>query len=109
LLSAKLRDGEILFVDSLSLPTPKTKEAKNVLGTLATIKGFSSILSKRKNATYVALSGKDSKLSLSMQNFSNVVVDEIRNISPLDVLTHKYMVIVNPEEGLKHISEKLAK
>src|SRR3989344_1087428 len=40
ILSQKFRDGEILFVDSLSFGSPKAKDAKNTLISLAQIKGF---------------------------------------------------------------------
>lgn len=34
-LSAKFRDGEILFVDSITFPAIKTAQAKSVLGVLS--------------------------------------------------------------------------
>ena len=40
ILSKKFKEGEILFVDSLNFTASKTKEAKNILGSLASVKGF---------------------------------------------------------------------
>jgi hypothetical protein len=39
----------------------------------------------------------------------NLIVDEIRNVSPLDLMKYKYVVISNPKEGLAHIANKLQK
>jgi large subunit ribosomal protein L4 len=88
ILSQKFRDGEILFVDNLSFGAPKAKDAKAVLMALSTIKGF------EKLAT-------NPELTKSFKNFGNVDLEEIRNVNPVSVLNHKYLVIANPEESLK--------
>lgn len=109
LLSAKLRDGQILFVDSLSLGEPKTKFGREALISLSKIKGFSEISSKRKNAAYIAMPEKNQNVFRSLSNFSNMAVDEIRNINPLDLLKYKYVIICNPNAALLIISQKLKK
>ena len=43
ILSQKLRDGEVLFLNSLALSTPKTKDARVALSKLGTIEGFEKI------------------------------------------------------------------
>ena len=107
ILSAKFKNGEILFVDDISLRIPKTKEAKGVLESLSKIKDFNNILSKKKNSTYIALANKDTTTENSFRNFNNLTVDEIRNISPLDLMKYKYILISNPEKGLPQITNKL--
>ncbi len=109
ILSAKFRDGEILFVDALNMSAPKTKMGKDVISQLASVKGFAGLQTKRKNAAYIALSEKNDNVSRSLSNFGNMNVDEIRNVSPLDLLKYKYVVISNPEVGLKNIEAKLSK
>ena len=109
ILSSKYKHGEVLFVNDLSISKPKTKDAKDILASLSKIKGYSTILSKRKNSTYVALAGKDKNVEKSFSNFGNLEVDEIRNMNPLSLLKYKYVVISNPEKGLPQISAKLAK
>ncbi len=42
LLSQKMRDGEVVFIDSLKFDAPKAKDAKAVLSSLSSIKGFES-------------------------------------------------------------------
>ncbi len=109
ILSAKFKKGQIIFVDSLSFKTPKTKDAQAVLKSFSKIKGFSDVLSKTKNSAYIATASKDVATEKSFNNFNNLKIDEIRNMSPLDLMKYKYIVISNPEEGLQHISKKLEK
>ena len=47
-LSRKLKDGEILFVDDISFAEPKTKDAKTVIEALSGVKGFEALKSKRR-------------------------------------------------------------
>jgi len=94
ILSQKYKDGEILFVDSFSFTAPKTKEAKAVMLSLAGIKGFEKLGTKPKNVALIATDKKDTNLLKSFQNFGNVSVEETRNINPLSVLNHKYLIMV---------------
>jgi large subunit ribosomal protein L4 len=107
ILSAKFKKGQILFVDGLNFADSKTKEAKLALTTLATVKGFEDLLSKRKNSAFIATAAKDTSIERSMSNFGNFMVDEIRNMNPLDLMKYKYVVVVNPAAGLEQISSKL--
>lgn len=102
-LSAKLRDGEILFVDDLKIKEIKTKEAKVIFNKLAGIKGFEKISGKKKNAVMLALPGKDVKVEKSFRNFGNISVVESRNLNPVDILNYKYLAIVNPASYLKSV------
>ncbi len=108
ILSKKYKDGQVLFVDEISIKSPKTKDAKEILVSLSKISGFNDLLSKKKNSAYFALSAKDVNTEKSFNNFGNLVVDEIRNSNPIDLLKYKYIVISNPEKGLPQITGKLA-
>jgi large subunit ribosomal protein L4 len=101
ILSQKLRDGEILFVDSLSFETPKAKDAKAALLSLAKVKGFEKLATKPKNAAIIAINKKEDAIVKSFRNFGNVDIEELRSINPVSVLNHKYIVIANPKESLK--------
>lgn len=101
ILSRKLRDGEILFVDSLQIPEAKTKHAVGALKTLAGVKGFENLVSKRKNSAVIALAEKNKETERSLRNLSNMEVLEARNLHPLALLNHKFLVIENPDEALK--------
>jgi large subunit ribosomal protein L4 len=102
ILSRKFKDGEILFVDSLSLKTPKTREAVANLNALSGIQGFERLM-KKKNAAVIALAEKNKETERSMGNIGNVEVIEARNLHPLTLLSHKFVVIENPEVALKNL------
>lgn len=97
ILSQKLRDGEVLFIDSVKLVEPKTKQAVNALNTLSTVKGFEGIFSKRNNATVIAMSGKNKETERAFDNLGNIEVIEARNLNPLLLLEYKYLIIENPK------------
>lgn len=106
-LSKKIKDKEVLFIDSLSLKEAKTKEAKTVIEALSGIKGFEYLTKKSKNAMHLALPKKDVKVERGFSNFSAVSCDEIRNINLLDVMNAKYLVVVDPKESLKFLESKI--
>lgn len=97
ILSQKFRDGEVLFVDKVTLSEPKTKVAVNALNSLSSIKGFEHIFSKRNNATVIAMSGKNKETERAFDNLGNVEVIEARNLNPLLLLEYKYLIIENPK------------
>jgi len=103
ILSRKLKDGEILFVDSLKPSEAKTKHAVTALKGLSAVSGFEKLSTKRKNSAVIALSGKSKETERSYKNIGSVEVMEARNLHPLALLNHKYLVIENPEEALKSL------
>lgn len=105
-LSRKLKDGEILFVDQLSFVEPKAKEAKVALASLARVQGFENLTTKRHNAGLIALASDDKLVKKSFANFGNVEVEEVRNLNPVDLLTYKYLVIVGPEDAITLLESK---
>lgn len=104
-----MRDGEILFVDSLSFDAPKTKDAVAVLKNLSGIKGFEKLSTKRKNAAYIAVKEQNENLKKSFGNYGAVEVSPISNINPIDAMNYKYIVIADPEASLSFISGKMVK
>ncbi|MCX6716634.1 MAG: 50S ribosomal protein L4 [Candidatus Taylorbacteria bacterium] len=109
ILSKKFKDGEILFVDSISFPVPKTKDAKAVLASLSGVKGFEKLSRTSKNTALITLDKKNLITSKSFGNFGNIEVDELRNINPLTAMAHRFIIVVNPKEALPQIISKLSK
>ena len=106
-LSQKLRDGEILFVDFPAMEAPKTKDAKTWLTTLSKIDGYEALGTRRNNAAFVALGENDMFVKKSFSNMGNVLVGETRNINPVEVLSFKYLVIVNPKASLESLEKRM--
>ncbi|HVV38856.1 MAG TPA: 50S ribosomal protein L4 [Candidatus Paceibacterota bacterium] len=102
-LSRKFKDGEVLFIDSLEMETPKTAAAKVMLSALG--KNFSG-LSKTKNAALIAIPAAHAATQKSFQNFGNIEVAEVRNLNPLSVLSSKYVIFANPEAAFETLSAK---
>ncbi len=107
ILSKKFKDNEILFVDSLGLSTPKTKDAKAILTSFGGMKGFERMSTKKVNTALFALNDKNNAVEKSFQNFGNISIAEVRSLNPVDVLNYKYLVVVNPEESIKTLSGKM--
>jgi len=108
-LSAKNKDGEILFVDTLSFDEPKTAKARQVLEALSGIKGFESIVNKKNNSVLILTSKKDENVYKSFSNFNNVAIEEVRNLNTVDALQYKYLILVDPKESIDILSSRLEK
>ncbi|MBU1046365.1 50S ribosomal protein L4 [Patescibacteria group bacterium] len=106
-LSEKFRDGEILFVDDIIVKDAKTSEAKNILAGLSKIKGYEMILDKKKNSAYMALTGRNIDTERGFKNFGNILINEVRNLNPLEVLRYKFLVITQPKESLEILESKM--
>lgn len=102
-LSAKMRDGEVVFLSAIAIPEIKTKEASKIISNLSRIKSLESLEKKQKNAALILLPRKETVVEKSFRNIGNVKVGEARNLSLLDTLQYKYLIVVNPEESLKTI------
>ena len=105
-LSRKWAEGEMLFVDAMSMKETKTKDAKAILGKLGSISGFEGVATRRNNAIYLILPKADDTVKHSFQNFGNVQVGTVAALNPLDVLQYRYVVMVKPEEIVKVIEAK---
>jgi len=109
ILSEKLRKNEVLFVDSITMKEAKTREAKTIFLALSGVKGFEKMFSKKRNAAYFASSERSELVERSFANFSNIVFDMVQNMNPIDLLTNKFLVIINPEKSLDFIDGKINK
>ena len=105
-LSRKFKDGEILFLDAVTFSAPKTQEAKNILMSLSKIKGYEKLATKPANVALIAMNKKEDAVTKSFRNFGNISVEEFRNINPVSIMNHKYLVIANPAESLKSLMGK---
>ncbi len=103
-LSRKMRDGEVLFVDELAFSVPKTTEAKKFLAALAVGAKAEALTVKTKNSALIALSSYDPIKIKSFRNMGNVLTEEVRNLNPVDVLAHRYLIIERPQAAFQTLS-----
>ncbi len=105
-LSKKYADGEVLFLEDLAFETPKTALAKKTLAALASVAGFEKLATKKRNTAVLALGDASDAAVLSFRNFGNLTMEEVRNLNPVLLLRHKYLVIVNAASALEVLSAK---
>ena len=86
-LSSKAKDKQILVLDTIKLENPKTKEMALIM------KNFASLMEKKPNALLI-LPVAEADIKRSTNNLTNLSVIEARNLNPLEVLSHKYLVLV---------------
>lgn len=103
-LSEKARDGKILFVAALP-ETGKTKDTAATFVALAKIKGFERIAWK-KAAAFVAVPAVDANIVRGMKNLPQISYGLVKDLNPVDVLSRKYFVIVNPTESIAWLEKK---
>ena len=96
-LSQKLRDGKVLFVDNLDLKAIKTKDAMGALKNLAMLEGFKTINTKKENNLFLVVPKKAEMTAKSFRNIFHVTIEDVRNLNPVDVLNYRYLVIASPE------------
>lgn len=99
-LSRKLYDNEILFLDKVDLNKTKTKEAVQILKSLAKVKGFEKLTTKKKNVAIVTMPSKDINTALSFRNISGIGVGEVKNLNVLDILSSKYLIILDTKDSV---------
>ncbi len=105
-LSKKLKDNEILFVDSLATADIKTKTAVGVITSLAKAGNFKNIKTKNPKIL-VALSDRSEKTEKSFRNISVLDIVFLKNLNPMDVLNYKYLLIENPEASVKFLESRI--
>ena len=108
-ISKKFRDNEVLFVDDMSMKEMKTKNAAAALKALGAVNGFDRLAGSKKVVAHITLPLRDEAVFKSFNNIPHVEVADLRNLNLLDVLNHRYLVIVNPKESVELLSSKLNK
>jgi large subunit ribosomal protein L4 len=108
-LSEKVRRGEVLFLEELTLKNIKTKDASVILGDIAKVKGFEKIIGGKKANTYLTIPAKTDIIKKSFANISTIEVDEVRNINPSLLMSHRYLIMSHPAESVAFLGGKLEK
>ncbi len=105
-LSKKFKDGEVFFVDTLTTNEIKTKGAMEVMKNLSKATGVKEFSASKKPRTLTALFGRSEKAEKSFRNLASLEIVFLKNLNPLDVLNHKYLLIENAEESVKFLESR---
>lgn len=107
-LSRKLKDGEVVFVNSFDIEKPSTATAKKALVALSK-NGFEKLNAPKKNAALVAFADAKEASVKSFRNLGNVAYAAVRDLNPVSVLKHKVLVIENPEAAVAILAHRASK
>lgn len=107
-LSKKLKDGEIVFVNSFELDKPSTASAKKALVALAK-SGFEKLNASKNNIALVAFSDAKDASVKSFRNIGNVRYASVRDLNPVSVLRHSYLILENPEAAVAILAHRAVK
>ncbi len=109
ILSKKLLDDEIIFLDALSFATPKTAEVRDILAKLAGADtSFATLSTKKHNAALIVTPTNDKNVVLSTRNFQNLEVQTVSSINPLVISKYKYIIIASPKESIDLLVSRLS-
>mgnify|MGYP000846868898 FL=1 len=109
LLSAKVAQGKVIFVDTVPAQTGKTKDADVAMKGLTTIEGFKTLCYKKPNNVYMTVKKGDDITKRAFRNLPYMTLHNMDDLNPLDLANTRYLVIANPEETIAYLSSKLNK
>ena len=98
-LSQKLRDNQVLFVDGFTPEAPSTKTANEMFTALAGVEGFETLntLKNANNVMFVIAGDTTDAVKQSVRNLPHVTYTQARNLNVLDIVNHRYVVVLGPE------------
>ncbi len=108
-LSEKLRREQLFFVDMLTVPGAKTKHAKGILSNLSGIMRAGDSMKKKKNALFISVPTYDETTHRAFRNMGNVEISPVKDLSALQALAYKYLVITRPELSLPILEKRIKK
>lgn len=106
LLSAKVREGKVIFVDTIAESTGKTQAADAIMKNLSTIEGFKTLCYKKPNNVYVTTKKGDETSKRAFRNLAYMTLHNMEDLNPLDLANTRYLVIANPEETIEYLTSK---
>ena len=108
ILSDKVRNNKVLFVDALNLKETKTKEAAGILSDLSKVESFKNLTFKKEGNVTIYLPEKSSTLLRAFKNIPQITIKTIAQASALDVLNTRYVVMVDVEKMNPFLEKKVA-
>lgn len=108
ILSRKLADENVLFVDSMTFDAIKTKEAAKALSALAAVKGFEKITSKKATNMLLVLPERNDVTEKSFANLPGVTAVTTNDLNALNAMNFNHIVVVDPETVTKALAAKMS-
>ena len=73
---------------------------------LAKASGLKILAESKKSRVLTALFGRSEKAEKSFRNLPQLEIVFLKNLNPMDVLNHQYLLIENPEEAVKFLESR---
>ncbi len=105
-LSKKMKDGQIIFVDSLETGKINTKEAAAVMKSISKATGAKPLAASKKPRVLTALFARNEKSEKSFRNLPQLEMVFVKNLNPMDILNYQYLIIENPAESVKFFESR---
>jgi ribosomal protein L4 len=96
------------LVDELTT-TGKTREAATALTALAKVEGFDKLNYKSGRRALVALPERTPALTRGFRNLPSAVITPVSDLNTLDLLSYRYLVVVDPQNSLPALAARLEK
>ena len=106
MLSAKLAQGKILFVDTLADTSVKTKDAATIMKNFTTVEGFSTVTYKKANNVYMTTTVGNISAKRAFRNLPYINLHNIEDLNPLDLANTRYLIITEPEKVIEYLESK---
>lgn len=107
LLSRKLKEKNLVLLDTAVTDGPKTKQAADLLKNLAQAVGSKDIAYKTGRRVLLLVPERNADLVLSFRNLKSVEVKPVSDVSALELATYKYVVLVSPEQSVSLLEKRL--
>ena len=108
ILSEKLRKGNVMMVENIELKDAKTKNAQEVLNSLAKVENFANLTFRKVGNLTLVMPEKNENILRAFKNIPQITIKTVKQISALDVLNSRYIVMVDVNSSAKFLETKVA-
>src|SRR3989344_3987730 len=106
-LSVKAKDGEIILLDKFNVTEPKTKLAQATLTALALATKYRALIYKNGKRVLLITAQRNINMEKSFGNIKVASVQEARNLNPLDALSYRYLMFIEPEKVFEELTKRV--
>jgi large subunit ribosomal protein L4 len=108
ILSEKLRKGNIMMVENIDAKIAKTKDADAILHALATVENFKNLTFRKPGNLTLVMPEKSENVLRAFKNIPQITIKTIKQISALDILNSRYIVMVDVATSVPFLEQKVA-
>jgi large subunit ribosomal protein L4 len=101
ILSAKIKDNELVIIDKIDLKEDKTKEMNNVMS------NFVDIKKKNNSLAYIIVDNSNKSIIRSSRNIPFIFTTVDNSIDLVTLLNYKYVIIL--KDSIENISKTFKK